>query len=100
MPPTARPRWMRAGVLDHYKNLTEQAKKLFGAQHFRDYHFLYSLSDHVAHFGLEHHESNDSRVVNAIWSIRARTRGSRAAAPRVCAFVERKIPAAGGSGHA
>ncbi len=49
-------------VLDHYKTLTEQAKRLFGAQHFRDYHFLYSLSDHVVHFGLEHHESNDSRV--------------------------------------
>ena len=48
-------------VFDHYRNLTDQAKKLFGAQHFRDYHFLYSLSDHVAHFGLEHHESNDSR---------------------------------------
>jgi predicted metalloprotease with PDZ domain len=48
-------------VLDHYRNLTDQAMKLFGAQHFRDYHFLYSLSDHVAHFGLEHHESNDSR---------------------------------------
>jgi predicted metalloprotease with PDZ domain len=48
-------------VLAHYKTLTEQAAKLFGAQHFRDYHFLYSLSDHVAHFGLEHHESNDSR---------------------------------------
>ena len=49
-------------VLDHYKELTVQAQKLFGAQHFRNYHFLYSLSDHVAHFGLEHHESNDSRT--------------------------------------
>ncbi len=49
-------------VLEHYKTLTVQAQKLFGAQHFRDYHFLYTLSDHVAHFGLEHHESNDSRV--------------------------------------
>jgi len=48
-------------MLDHYKTLTDQALKLFGAQHFRDYHFLYSLSNHVAHFGLEHHESNDSR---------------------------------------
>jgi predicted metalloprotease with PDZ domain len=48
-------------VLDHYKNLTVQAEKLFGAQHFRDYHFLYTLSDHVSHFGLEHHESDDSR---------------------------------------
>ena len=50
------------GVLDPYKSLTDQALKLFGAQHFRDYHFLYSLSDHVAHFGLEHHESDDSRT--------------------------------------
>jgi predicted metalloprotease with PDZ domain len=49
-------------VWDHYKNLVEQAQKLFGAHHYRDYHFLYSLSDHVAHFGLEHHESDDSRV--------------------------------------
>jgi predicted metalloprotease with PDZ domain len=51
-----------ADLLQDYKNLTEQAFKLFGARHFRDYHFVYSLSDHVAHFGLEHHESNDSRV--------------------------------------
>jgi predicted metalloprotease with PDZ domain len=49
-------------VWDHYKNLVDQAYKLFGAHHYRDYHFLYSLSDHVAHFGLEHHESDDSRV--------------------------------------
>jgi predicted metalloprotease with PDZ domain len=49
-------------VWDHYKNLVEQANKLFGAHHYRDYHFLFSLSDHVAHFGLEHHESDDSRI--------------------------------------
>jgi predicted metalloprotease with PDZ domain len=49
-------------VWDHYKNLVEQAHKLFGAHHYRDYHFLLSLSDHVAHFGLEHHESDDSRL--------------------------------------
>ena len=49
-------------VWDHYKRLVEQAQKLFAAHHYRSYHFLYSLSDHVAHFGLEHHESNDSRV--------------------------------------
>jgi predicted metalloprotease with PDZ domain len=51
-----------ADVLDDYRALTDQAFKLFGARHFRDYHFVYSLSDHLAHFGLEHHESNDSRV--------------------------------------
>ena len=51
-----------ADVWDHYKNLVQQAYKLFGAHHYDDYHFLYTLSDHVAHFGLEHHESDDSRV--------------------------------------
>lgn len=49
-------------VLDAFKNLPDQAFKLFGSRHFRDYHFLYTLSDHTAHFGLEHHESDDSRV--------------------------------------
>jgi predicted metalloprotease with PDZ domain len=49
-------------VWDHYKNLVTQAGLLFGAPHYRDYHFLLTLSDHVAHFGLEHHESNDSRT--------------------------------------
>jgi predicted metalloprotease with PDZ domain len=49
-------------VWDHYKNLVAQAGLLFGAHHYRDYHFLFTLSDHVAHFGLEHHESDDSRV--------------------------------------
>jgi predicted metalloprotease with PDZ domain len=51
-----------ADVWTHYRNLETQAGKLFGGHHYRDYHFLYTLSDHVAHFGLEHHESDDSRV--------------------------------------
>lgn len=45
-----------------YRNLVTQANTLFGAHHYRDYHFLFTLSDHVAHFGLEHHESSDDRV--------------------------------------
>jgi predicted metalloprotease with PDZ domain len=45
-----------------YTNLVAQTGLLFGARHYRDYHFLLTLSDHVAHFGLEHHESDDSRV--------------------------------------
>ena len=43
-------------------NLVAESGKLFGTRHYRDYHFLFTLSDHVAHFGLEHHESNDSRL--------------------------------------
>ncbi|HEV2298931.1 MAG TPA: hypothetical protein VGR72_10485 [Candidatus Acidoferrales bacterium] len=44
-------------------NLVAESGALFGARHYRDYHFLLTLSDHVAHFGLEHNESNDSRMV-------------------------------------
>jgi predicted metalloprotease with PDZ domain len=43
-------------------SLVVESGKLFGARHYRDYHFLLGLSDQVAHFGLEHHESNDSRL--------------------------------------
>jgi predicted metalloprotease with PDZ domain len=50
------------GLEGHLKQLPMEAFALFGATHYRDYHFLLSLSDHVAHFGLEHHESNDSRI--------------------------------------
>ena len=64
-------------VWDHYKSLVDQAQKLFGAHHYRDYHFLYTLSDHVAHFGLEHHESDDSRVSeNALVDENARKQSS------------------------
>jgi len=48
--------------LEHYKNLVKEAGALFGSRHFRSYHFLLTLSDHVAHFGLEHHESSDDRT--------------------------------------
>jgi predicted metalloprotease with PDZ domain len=47
---------------EHYSNLVREATTLFGGHHYRDYHFLYTLSDHVAHFGLEHHESSDDRT--------------------------------------
>jgi predicted metalloprotease with PDZ domain len=44
------------------RRLVTQADALFGARHYDRYRFLLTLSDHVAHFGLEHHQSNDSRV--------------------------------------
>jgi predicted metalloprotease with PDZ domain len=45
-----------------FAHLVKEANAFFGAHHYRDYHFLLTLSDHVAHFGLEHHESSDDRV--------------------------------------
>jgi predicted metalloprotease with PDZ domain len=49
-------------VIEHYKNLVLETGALFGARHYRNYHFLLTLSDHVASFGLEHHESSDDRI--------------------------------------
>ncbi len=43
-------------------NMVAESGKVFGARHYRDYHFLLTLSDHVAHFGLEHNECDDSRI--------------------------------------
>jgi predicted metalloprotease with PDZ domain len=44
-----------------YHQLVAESGMLFGARHYRNYHFLVTLSDDVAHFGLEHHESSDDR---------------------------------------
>ncbi|MDE3245931.1 MAG: M61 family peptidase, partial [Acidobacteriota bacterium] len=46
----------------HYRNLVAESGALFGARHYGHYDFLYTLSDNVAHFGLEHHESSDDRT--------------------------------------
>ena len=45
-----------------WKHLVEQSGALFGARHYQRYHFLLALSDHIAHFGLEHHQSSDNRA--------------------------------------
>jgi predicted metalloprotease with PDZ domain len=46
----------------HFHQLVAETGALFGSRHYRDYHFLVTLSDDVAHFGLEHHESSDDRT--------------------------------------
>lgn len=53
---------MSPELQEKFTNLVAESGKLFGSRHYRDYHFLLTLSGHVAHFGLEHHESNDSRT--------------------------------------
>ena len=51
-----------ADLTEKWKRLVREADAMFGARHYNEYHFLLTLSDRVAHFGLEHHQSNDSRV--------------------------------------
>ena len=48
--------------LEALKRLVVEAGALFGARHYARYHFLLTLSDKVAHFGLEHHQSSDNRT--------------------------------------
>ena len=45
-----------------YGRLVAQAGLLFGTRMYRHYTWLLTLSDHTAHFGLEHHESSDDRT--------------------------------------
>jgi len=49
-------------TLAAYARLVPETLALFGAHHYGRYDFLLTLSDHVAHFGLEHHESSDNRL--------------------------------------
>ncbi|MEO8378712.1 MAG: M61 family peptidase [Acidobacteriota bacterium] len=51
-----------------YGRLVSEAGAAFGAYHFRKYDWLLTLSDHVAHFGLEHHESSDDRMEENVLS--------------------------------
>ena len=85
----------------HFHNLVEQAGALFGSRHYRDYHFLVTLSDDVAHFGLEHHESSDDRTAaNSLTDEGGTKRFCRFASPRIRSFLERKIPPPGRPGDA
>ncbi|MEO6194520.1 MAG: M61 family peptidase [Thermoanaerobaculia bacterium] len=44
-----------------YRRVPAEALALFGARHYRAYHWLLALSDTLDHNGLEHHESSDNR---------------------------------------
>ena len=45
-----------------FSNLVRETGALFKSRHYGSYHFLLTLSDSVAHFGLEHHQSSDDRA--------------------------------------
>lgn len=49
-------------LIDNYKHLVEEAQALYQSHHYREYHFLLTLSDNIMELGQEHHESSDDRV--------------------------------------
>ena len=60
-----------------FGRLALEAGRLFGGYPYARYTFLLSLSDHVPHGGLEHHESSDNRIAerslvdDALFEVRA-----------------------------
>lgn len=68
---------IKPAVVTQFKNLVTECGSLFGGWPYRRYHFLLSLSDHIPHGGLEHHESSDNRIWerslldDAQWAVRA-----------------------------
>jgi predicted metalloprotease with PDZ domain len=49
-------------TLSHLRKLVGEASTLFGATHYEEYHFLWTLSDLIEYEGIEHHESSDNRT--------------------------------------
>jgi len=49
-------------LITHYKRLVKEAQALYQSHHYREYHFLLTLSDNIMGLGQEHHESSDDRV--------------------------------------
>jgi predicted metalloprotease with PDZ domain len=43
------------------RKLVQEAAALFGATHYSEYHFLWTLSDQIVSDGIEHHQSSDNR---------------------------------------
>jgi predicted metalloprotease with PDZ domain len=50
-----------AATTAELRKLVQEAAALFGATHYTEYHFLWTLSDQMAFEGIEHHESSDNR---------------------------------------
>jgi predicted metalloprotease with PDZ domain len=48
--------------LEPHRNLVQQARLLFGSQHFDRYDFLLALTDRMGGIGLEHHRSTEIAV--------------------------------------
>ncbi|HEY7994840.1 MAG TPA: hypothetical protein VID24_11555 [Candidatus Eremiobacteraceae bacterium] len=61
--------------VQHYKSLIAEADALYGARHWRHYHFLLTLTDAIPGQGIEHHESSDNRASADYWTNAAQLEG-------------------------
>ena len=53
---------IRPVVLEHWNRLIHEACAMYGAPHYRTYHFLLALRGQFGGGGLEHHESSDNSM--------------------------------------
>jgi predicted metalloprotease with PDZ domain len=51
-----------AATTGQLRKLVAEAAALFGATHYNEYHFLWTLSDQIGFEGIEHHQSSDNRT--------------------------------------
>ncbi len=51
-----------AATTGQLRKLVAEANALFGATHYSEYHFLWTLSDQIGFEGIEHHQSSDNRT--------------------------------------
>jgi predicted metalloprotease with PDZ domain len=51
-----------AATTAQLRKLVQEAAALFGATHYDEYHFLWTLSDQLGFEGIEHHQSSDNRT--------------------------------------
>lgn len=61
--------------VQHYKNVVAETDALYGARHWRHYHFLLTLTDVIPAQGIEHHESSDNRAPADYWTNAASLEG-------------------------
>ena len=52
-----------AATTGQLRKLVSEAAALFGATHYTEYHFLWTLSDQIGFEGIEHHQSSDNRTL-------------------------------------
>jgi predicted metalloprotease with PDZ domain len=50
-----------AATTAQLRKLVQETAALFGATHYDEYHFLWTLSDQLGFEGIEHHQSSDNR---------------------------------------
>ena len=64
-------------MIDAHKRLVDQAVKLFGAQHYDHYEFLFSVSNELGGIGLEHHRSSEDGTRMGYFSDWSNNTGAR-----------------------